>query len=213
MATYLDTSSWNRQQQFEFFKDYEIPFFNITAMVNVRPLLTRCRETKHSFFTACLFAAIKAANEVVEFRYRLRGDHVLIHDVIHVGSTVLNENDTFSFVYFDYDPDFAVFEKNARIALELNRQKKGLLEPRNDQDDLIHFSVVPWIHFTSVTHAMKFRTGDSIPKMVFGKYQPEGSQSLMPVSVQVHHSLMDALHVARFFDEMIKNIGVLSDQI
>jgi len=33
-----------------------------------------------------------------------------------------------------------------------------------------------------------------------GKYNTEGDKMIMPVSVEVHHSLMDGLHVGRYFE-------------
>ncbi|MCB0574850.1 MAG: hypothetical protein KDC61_09825 [Saprospiraceae bacterium] len=38
-----------------------------------------------------------------------------------------------------------------------------------------------------------------MPKIVFGKYFASGDRLLMPVSVEVHHALMDGLHAGRFF--------------
>nr|HRC84111.1 CatA-like O-acetyltransferase [Thermoanaerobaculia bacterium] len=75
----------------------------------------------------------------------------------------------------------------------------GKLEPRWDRDDLIHYSVLPWVAFTSFAHARKHNPGDSVPKIVFGRHQDRAGRRLLPVSVEVHHALVDGLHVGRFF--------------
>jgi len=41
-----------------------------------------------------------------------------VHELIDGGSTVLNEDETFSFSYFDYDPNFKKFEEKATKELE-----------------------------------------------------------------------------------------------
>lgn len=197
---YLDLKNWNRKEHYYFFKDYDHPFFNICAEVDVTNLLKYTKEHQLSFFVASLFLSTKAANAIPEFRYRIRGERVTVHDVIHAGSTVLNADQTFSFCYFDYDGNFQTFNREATQKLEKYAKGFKSLEPGEDRDDLIHYSVIPWISFTSFSHARKFKTGDSIPKIVFGKYYEDAGGTKMPVSVEVHHALMDGIHVGKFLE-------------
>jgi chloramphenicol O-acetyltransferase type A len=198
---YLDLENWNRKAHFHLFREYDHPFFNICANVEVTNLLKYTKDNHVSFFVASLFLSTKAANSIPEFRYRIRGERVLVHDVIHAGSTVLNADQTFSFCYFDYDRNFQAFNREATQKLE--RYAKGFksLEPGEDRDDLIHYSVIPWISFTSLAHARKYGANDSVPKIVFGKYYDDGGAKKMPVSVDVHHALMDGIHAGKFFEE------------
>ena len=146
--------------------------------------------------------ALRAANELEPFRYRLRGDRVLVHDRIHAGTTALIDGERFAFCYFEYDDDFARFAERAQAALESLRASGGRLEPREERDDLIHCSVLPWISFTSFSNARRGDSQDSVPKIVFGRYFAEGDRFKMPVSVEVHHALMDGLHVGRYFERL-----------
>lgn len=203
MPGYLDTETWNRRQQFEFFKSYDNPFFNICTNVDVSPLLDLTRATKNlSFFITYHFLSIKAANEIEPFRYRLDGDRVLVHDRIHAGTTLLLPDESFTFVYFDYDEDFEVFHRRATAAVESAQAGASRLDQRAGQDDLIYHSVIPWVTFTSISHARKWGRQDSVPKIAFGKYRADGERIMMPVSVEVHHALMDGLHVGRYFERL-----------
>jgi chloramphenicol O-acetyltransferase type A len=201
MPAYLDTEIWSRRQQFHFFKSYDQPFFNICTHLDVTGLvrLARSREGL-PFFLTYHYLALRAANEVEPFRYRLRGDRVLVHDRIHMGTTILLDGERFAFVYFDLADDFARFAETSSAAVEQLRAGGGQLEAREDRDDLIHCSVLPWISFTSFAHARKWDRQDSVPKLVFGKYYEDGGTFRMPVSVEVHHALMDGVHVGRFFE-------------
>ena len=76
------------------------------------------------------------------------------------------------------------------------------LDPQDHRDDLLHYSVLPWISFTSFSHARRHRADDSVPKIVFGRYRGDAGAERMPVSVEVHHALVDGLHVGRFLDRM-----------
>jgi len=97
-------------------------------------------------------------------------------------------------------PIFNSFNQNAILILDANKNNDGKLHPHIDQFNIIHYSVIPWVKFTSFKHARKFDKNDSIPKIVLGKYQMENGKMNMPVSVEVHHSLMDGLHVGKYFD-------------
>lgn len=201
MTSDLDIERWPRRHLFDFFKDYENPFFNVCANIDITALLSLGRSTETlSLSLAYLFFSLKAANEVEPFRYRLRGDQVVIHDRIHGGSTLLLDDQTFKFYYFDFDEDFARFQMGAKASRERARVPSGSLEDQPARDDLIHYSVLPWISFTSFSHARKGDRQDSIPKIVFGKYFSEGGAVKMPLSVEVHHALMDGVHVGEYFE-------------
>lgn len=200
MSHYLDLDRWNRKEHYLFFKDFELPFFNICADVEITRLLAHTKQWGQSSFLATLFLSLKAANAVENFRYRLRGDRVLVHDLIHGGSTVLNADETFSFCYFDFGPDFTAFAEAAAEVMERHKTGHVGLDPADDRDDLIHYSVIPWVSFTSFQHARRPCGGDSVPKIVFGKYRRQGKRVFLPVSVEVHHALADGLHTGRFFE-------------
>jgi len=202
MAKYLDVATWGRRHLFEFFRHYANPYFNICAQLDITRLLEILR-TRPEISTSLtyLYFALRAANEVEPFRYRLRGDKVLIHDVIHGGTIVLLPNESFNFAYFDYEQNFGKFIGAAQIATQ-EAQRDGALFTPNPGDDRIHFSILPWISFTSFSHARNLGLEDSVPKIAFGKFITESEQTLLPISVEVHHALMDGLHVGRFLSRL-----------
>lgn len=203
MSRYLDIETWSRRRHFEFFKDYDNPFFNICTNVDVTPLLGLTRSMKDiSFFIAYHFFSIKAANEVEPFRYRLRGDRIIVHDRIHSGTTLLLDDENFTFVYFDYGEDFEDFHNRAKKSIQDAKTGGVELSRRAERDDLIYHSVIPWATFTSISHARKSWRQESVPKIAFGKYSENGSRMMMPVSVEVHHALMDGLQVGRYFERL-----------
>ncbi len=56
--TFLDLDTWNRKELFYFFKDYEQPFFNICADVDVTSLVNYTKKNGLSFFRASLFLSL-----------------------------------------------------------------------------------------------------------------------------------------------------------
>lgn len=197
----LDLDGWPRRSHFEFFRAYEHPFFNICADVRVTALYRRSREPEGpSFFLGALYASLRAANAVEQLRLRLRPEGVWLHDRIHAGSTVLRADETFGFGYFEFEPSWASFEEHGRAVLAAVAAGSGALDPQDERDDLIHYSVLPWIRFTSFAHARRHRALDSVPRIVFGRHHERDGERWMPVSVEAHHALVDGLHVARFLE-------------
>ena len=200
MVRVLDIDGWKRREHFEFYRDFQNPFFSVCANVDVTGLKDWTKQTGASFFLASLFLSIRAANAIEEFRLRIRDGQVVVHDVISAGSTVLRADETFGFCTFDYVPDFARFQSAGRQTLERFHAAEAKLEPHAERDDLVYYSVLPWIAFTSFSHARQIPTRESVPRIVFGKAQPSNGRSVMPVSVEVHHALVDGLHVGRFLE-------------
>lgn len=201
MTEFLDLESWHRREHFYFFRAYDNPYFNLCANVDISALkaAASARHPKVSISMALFYTSLRAANQVEPFRYRIRDQRVWVHDRIHGGSTVLRDDESFGFSYFNYQQDFGAFAAEGEAEIERVKSTR-ILEPRSDDDDLIHYSVIPWVSFTSFSHARRWNTDDAVPKLVFGKFFPQGDRYLLPVSVEVHHALMDGLHVGRFFE-------------
>ncbi len=202
MPTYLDLDTWPRRALFEFYRDFDKPFFNVCLRLDVTNLLKEIAN--HPGVSVALtyhYFALKAANEIEQFRYRLRDGRVLVHDVINGGTTLMLPNETFTLVYFDYADTFAEFIGPAQHAVE-ETKKNSAFKPRHEDDARIHCTTLPWISFTSFSHARKSRQEDSIPKISFGKFTRENDRTVMPFSVEVHHALVDGLHVGRYIERV-----------
>jgi len=201
MAEYLDVTSWARRDLFEFFRGYDKPYFNVCVQLDITELQALLRKRPGSSVSlAYHYLALRIANEVEPFRYRLRDGKVLVHDVIHGATTVLLSNESFAFAYFDYTADYRKFSADAQgVITEVKRE--GTFKSR-PTDDLIHFTTLPWVSFTSFSHARNWGQEDSVPKITFGKFTNEGKRVLMPFSVEVHHALMDGLHVGRYLSRL-----------
>jgi len=202
MAHYLDLARWARRDVFEFFRDFDKPYFNVCTRLDITNLLALLRvRPKVSISLVYHYFALRVANEIEPFRYRLREGQVLVHEVIHGGTTVLTPAENFTLAYFDYEENFGKFVNEAGRAIEEARKGDGAFLPRSD-DARIHFTTLPWFSFTSFSHARNWAREDSVPKIAFGKFTPEGERTLLPFSVEVHHALMDGLHVGRYLGRL-----------
>jgi|SRR5215813_2523728 len=202
MGEFLDLSKWARRETFEFFRGFDKPYFNVCTTVDITPLLDALRRHPDiSVSLAYHYFALRAANEVEPFRYRLRKDRVLVHPIIHGATTVMLPTEAFTFAYFDYLEDFSDCVAGAQLAVDCVKTEGGF-KNRDNEDDMIHCTVLPWISFTSFSHARNWAREDSVPKISFGKFVRQNEQTLLPISVEVHHALMDGLHVGRYLTRL-----------
>lgn len=201
MTKYLDLANWSRRELFEFFIDYTDPYFNICARVDVAKLVALVRERNIKISLALHYFALRIANEIEPFRYRLKDREVVVYDVVNGGTTILLPNESFSYAYFDYQRDFQKFVDDMGKSVADLMAGSGALKPTM-RDDVIYHTSLPWISFTSFAHARNKGRGESIPRFVFGKFMAENDRLMMPISVEVHHALMDGLHVGRFLSQL-----------
>ena len=201
MGRWLELDTWDRREHYELYLPYDNPYFNVCADVDVTELKAFCGRADAPSFSLCsLWLSTRAANAVEPFRYRLQDLGVWVYDVIHFGSTVLRDDQTFTFAYFEYADHFGAFLPKAETMMSTMQTDREPLDPGPERDDLIHYSVLPWVSFTSFSHARRWGTDDSVPKIVFGRYREVAGRWMLPVSVEVHHALMDGLHVGRYFE-------------
>lgn len=195
----INIETWKRKETYLFFRSFDSPFFNITANVEVTHTYNFAKQNNYLFFLLCLYASSKAANNIEEFRYRIQGDKIICHDEVSPGCTILLDDETFRYGYFRFQNDLPEFH---RLGIETIRELKSnpVFEPNSEKDDTIYYTVIPWVSFTAFEHAKMLNGTDSIPRIGFGKYSWHGDKLMMPVSVQVNHALMDALHVGKYFE-------------
>jgi chloramphenicol O-acetyltransferase type A len=197
--TYLDLEAWPRRDAFDYFRGFDKPFFNVCTRLDVARLKQAVADQRvGSLALAYHFIALRLANTYEPFRYRIEGQRVRVHPVVGGSTTVLREDGSFGFADFDHQPDFAAFATPAAAAIAASRAGRAPFEPKPDDPARIHFTTLPWLHFTSFSHARNWGREDSVPKLAFGRIDVDGAQAWMPLSVEVHHALMDGQHVGQF---------------
>ncbi len=195
----LDLTTWPRREHFDFFRGFDEPFFGLTVRIDATAALARSRREGHSFFLDYLHKCLLAVNAVEEFRYRIRGEEVVILDAVHASATIGRADGTFDFSLIPFAVSLDEFAAGARAEIDRIRAGSGL-NPGVAGDDVIHFSSVPWLDFTGLSHARVYGRADSCPKISVGKVTGREGDWGMPVSIHGHHALLDGRQVGHFLD-------------
>lgn len=201
MKTLLDIENWPRKEHFHFFKQFEEPFFGATVEIDCTKAYATAKSLNTSFFIYYLHKTLVAVNSTESFRYRISDDQIYVCDQINASATISREDGSFGFSLIEYDADFEIFTTNALAEIERIQKTSGLFTRTFTDDNVIHFSAIPWLDFTSLSHARSYTFPDSCPKISFGKMKiNENGKRTMPMSIHVHHGLVDGLPLGQFVD-------------
>ncbi|NIS83065.1 MAG: chloramphenicol acetyltransferase [Anaerolineales bacterium] len=194
----IDMRTWSRHEHFRIFSGFDHPHFGMCANVDLTTFYPFVKQREHSISVAIMYMIARTANAIPEFRYRIRARNVVEHETVHPSTTILVDEDLFSFCMVDYVEDFSEFA--ARAAEKIAYVKEHLtLEDEAGQDNLLFMTAIPWVSFTSFMHPFHLDPADSVPRFAWGKFFKEGELLKMPLSVHGHHALMDGIHVGRFY--------------
>jgi chloramphenicol O-acetyltransferase type A len=196
----INLETWPRREHFRLYNKFDHPHFGMCANVDLTRFYPYIKRHGISFTIATVYIIAKTANEIPEFRYRIRPGVVIEHESVHPSTTIFVKEELFSFCTFTYVENFSLFASQA--AKQIARVKANpTLEDGPEKDELLFMTAIPWVSFTSFMHPMHLQPADSVPRFAWGKFYKDGETLKMPLSVQAHHALMDGFHVGQFFEK------------
>jgi len=205
-ALQIDLDTWPRRPTYDLFSTFTEPYHGVCVRVDCTESFRFAKAHKLSVFLTLLHRSLAAAQQVENFHTRIVDGAVWNFATIHGGSAVGRPNGTIGFAYYPYLPGLVPFVQQS--ALEVDRVRARTDLERHANQDLIRYSVLPWLDFTSIDHARNFATQDSAPKITFGKITERDGRHSMPVSIHAHHALADGLHVAQFVEHFEHYLAV-----
>lgn len=206
----LDPRTFPRASAFAHYRGCAQPHMALTCEVDATEAVARARARGTSLFATVLHAASGAASAVPELRQRLRrepdGEVVVEHAAVDPAFTVAVEGNRFAFASVPWVASLETFAAAVAAESERLRTEPELTPFEGVRDDVVYLSCLPWLRFTSLTHPV--RDGDdTVPRIAWGRLAEAGGRWTVPVNVQVHHALVDGVHVGAFFAELERRLG------
>lgn len=192
----IDLQSYARADILQAFNSRQMPQFSTTCEVDVTAIKRGAEAAGVSFFVAMSYAVSRAVNRVPEFRHRMVGGVLYEFDRVDPGYTVAREGDLFSFCDAVYIEDFRQYMAQAQARMAAVKAEPDLSV--GEKDHMFFITSIPWFSFTAFTHPYD-PVYAYIPVITLGKFIERGDTIAMPVAVQVHHGVIDGLHVGRFY--------------
>jgi chloramphenicol O-acetyltransferase type A len=196
----LDLDHWPRREHFHFFNSFEEPYHGVCIQLDCTDAYRFAKQRGISFFLYCVYQTLSASQAIEAFRLRIEQDEVFLYNRIDAGSVVDRSDGTFGYGLFPYHEDLVRFLATAAQEMERIRNTTGL--PRTTTNNLIRYSVLPWIDFTSLSHARAFSRPDSCPRITFGKMTEHNGRRAMPLSIHVNHALIDGRNLGQYLERL-----------
>lgn len=200
----INIDTWERKTHYNFFRRMDFPHYLICSNIDITHFLSQLKERKIPFYYGMIYAAMYAINQVKEFKYRIHGEQVVLHDKIHPSFTDMTKgSELFKIVTVDMEEDIETFAAKAKEIAD--KQIDFIVqEDLQGRTDLVYVSCIPWVTFTNISHTISLNKEDSVPRLAWGKYFEENGKVLLPFSVQAHHSFVDGIHMGKYFDTLQK---------
>lgn len=205
MSQKVNFSEWPRYNYYKIFAEMESPHLTVAFHVDVSPLL----NSSKNLFSTILFLIHRTCEEIPEFLYRIQKDSsVVYYESVDISFNILAKDGLFSNHRIAPICNYEKFSDEVQLAIKA-KNIRGEIQIDPDQDQsLIVTSFVPWFSFLGIREPV-INKNDSIPRITWGKYTPDGK---LPVSIQVHHGLVDGVHLGKFYEILSRKIVEFSGQ-
>ena len=195
MAKHIDMASYPRKAHFDYFRTLANPYMGVTVETDVTDAVAACRNKDRSFFLSVLHCAALAADDIPEFRQRIDGSGIIEYDECPTSHIELLENGSYCYCTLYHHMDIEEYYKDARKR-QAAAKKAATIEEDENVDSMYFISCIPSLSYSALVQP----TGsDSNPRITWGGYREVNGRLIMPVSVLVHHSLMDGMQLTEFY--------------
>lgn len=199
--TVIDKNTWPRREIYDFFAGLAHPFYALTFPVDVTGLRAWCRREGVSFYPAMVYGVTRAMERVDAFLYKDRGGQIVKVDRLVPSFTDLHPgSERFHIVTLEAGEDLADFCRRAKE--KSAAQTAFITHGPWAEDELVYFSCLPWFPLTAVTNERDADPADSIPRVTWGRWQEEGERTILHLSLELNHRLLDGAHVGKFYAEL-----------
>ena len=176
MKHLIDIDTWERKDNYLFFRDFHNSWIAITSEVDCTEAYAEAKAKGHSFFLYYLYAVLRAANEVKEFRFRTDDFRAFYEEARRIITSIPDDGDPYG--------------TDKEIAAQ-------------GDFDVILLSATPKLYFTSISYT-QYAPGHPLdyPLMNAGKAVKREGRLVMPIALTVSHAFVDGAHISLFFEKV-----------
>lgn len=207
----IDRAAWPREERYRFFAPMSHPFYSLTFPVDVTAPRAYTKARGLSFYTAMVFLITKAMEDVEAFRLRDREGTIVRHDRLVPSFTDLKpDSELFHIVTLPAGEDLEDFCARARAQSEA---QTCFLNDGDWGDELIYFTCLPWFPITGLTNERDANPSDTIPRVSWGRWEEREGRTMLSLSLELNHRLLDGYHVGRFYAALNARLAELSYEL
>ena len=201
----IDLENYPRRQHFAYFCSLPYPYVGVTNNVDVTALVAFCKQRGYSFYLTFLHLAALAADDIREFRQRVHSKGIVEYPECPTSHTELLDDGTYCYCTLRHHMPLEEYMAYAEKARQQCRENGSIAE--GDEAQSMYFiSTLPWLHYSALIQPVAGGE-ESNPRITWGKFQDDAlGRKQLPVTVLVHHGLVDGIHLARFYQNLEQKI-------
>lgn len=205
MKQFVDIQTWERKSVLDHFRKFQSPDYSVTVQVECGNARENAKLRNRSFFIYYLYAILRAANEIKEFRYRMENGKVALYDRLDEVTTItVGDDGQFVGIRIPYHENFEDFYTCAQQIIQdaSNAKDVHLSEEASSEEadlGLILLSALPGLHFTSMTSTQMTQSGCLYPLLSVGQAIQQEGKNYLPVAITVNHTFIDGFHLTEFY--------------
>ena len=152
----LDMETWPRREHFRYYREFLKCGYSITGRVEVTEAVAFAKRSGKRFYGCFLYAAAETVNAMDELKMMITPQGTPgIWETVHPNFTVFHQDDeTFSDVWTEYQPDFSDFYRGFEAVLASYGDRHGVKGRPDQPVNFFCISCVPWLDYTGyATHS------------------------------------------------------------
>ena len=185
------------------FLDFHSTRYSMTAKINIGQVHDFSKKNKIPFFNLTSACILTAINEIPEFKKRIINKEVVEFENVSAVTPILQEDKSIReielpplkyFKTFKEWNDFIQYKKK-----NIEKEQFTVGANKRDEEPIVNFSCIPWIHFDSMTNATSFPL-QIYPLIAWGKLE----DNKVPISLTVSHIFFFGYHFKLFYEGVEK---------
>ncbi|MEG1548727.1 MAG: CatA-like O-acetyltransferase [Clostridia bacterium] len=204
----IDQGLWPRRQLYDFFKPYTQPFYSVTFRIDATNFYRYVKRNDISFYYGMVYASTEVLNSIEAFRYKIRGENIVLHDALEPSFTDLTPgSECFHITTLHQHGSMKEFSDEA---FALSRSQSAFINDNDiPLDAQIYYTCTPWFSFTALTNERNADPDDSVPRIAWGKYEQQDGRLMLPYSLELNHKLVDGYHIGQFYERLQHYLDIL----
>ena len=198
----INLDTWNRGNLFKFYIEKMRMVMSLTVDMDITPLLQFSKKSRLKFYPVMLWCVSKIVNAHDEFKYSWDMDGNLIKwDFISPSYADFHKEDgNFTKLVTEFSDDLNEFHDRFLKDREKYKDVRAIAE--NQPPNFFDVSCLPWVRYKHFDVHV-FDEGKFLaPVITWGKYEAENGKLVMPLTMNIHHAVVDGFHLSRFFNEI-----------
>lgn len=200
----IDISNWVRKDYYNHYMNELRCTYSLTANIDITGIRTALKNTNKKIYPAQIYMLTTVVNRYQEFRMSINADGKLgFWDELNPSYTIFNkEKEVFSSIWTMYSTSFIQFYENCVSDIDCHSSATRLMPKPDAPLNTFNISCLPWASFTGFNLNVYNEGCYLLPIFTIGKFIEQDKKVLMPLAVQVHHSVCDGYHVGRLLNAL-----------